>query len=66
MTSSEEFLQRIEAFLVAHKIGATTFGKKAMGDPNFVFDLREGRIASLAVFDRINAFMAEREAEKAA
>lgn len=65
MNSTEKFLHRIETFLSAQGMSATTFGKKAMGDPNFVFNLRKGRVPSLEVFDRVNAFMAEREAEAA-
>jgi len=36
-------LARIERFLRRTRIPATRFGREAMGDPRFVFDLRRGR-----------------------
>ena len=36
---------------------ATSFGKSALGDPNFVFDLRNGRVPNLVVVDRIQQFI---------
>ena len=59
MTLKDEFLASIEAFLVKHQMGAATFGKRALNDPNFVFDLRQrGRSPSLDVVERVKAFMA--------
>lgn len=36
-------LQRIEEHLKANRIPPTRFGRDAMGDPKFVFQLRDGR-----------------------
>lgn len=36
-------LDAIEAFLKRKQMPPTTFGKLAMGDPNFVIQLRAGR-----------------------
>jgi hypothetical protein len=36
----EEFLERIEAALIALDLAPSTFGRKAIGDPKLVFDLR--------------------------
>lgn len=62
MTQSEAFLAKIDAFLATSKMKPTAFGKAAVGDPNFVRDLREkDRQPSLGTVDRINAFMASHE-----
>ncbi len=55
----EPFLTKIEKFLTDHGVAATTFGKDAVGDPRFVFDLREGRSPSLRVALRVINFMDE-------
>ena len=36
-------LREIEKFLSSNAIAATRFGRDAVGDPRFVFDLRRGR-----------------------
>ena len=56
MQTSTEFLDQIEAFLEEHNIAPSTFGKLLMGDPTFVFHLREGRkpnIDTCATISRI-------------
>jgi hypothetical protein len=40
---NDPFLAEIEAFLTETGLTATTFGRLALGDPGFVFDLRNGR-----------------------
>ena len=49
MQTPSEFLTEIEKFLSKHEISPTMFGKILMGDPNFVFELREGRQVSLDI-----------------
>lgn len=34
-------LDKIERHLVEHRISATRFGRRAVGDPRFVLDLRK-------------------------
>lgn len=51
------FLQRIEAFLVEANITPTAFGKRALGDPTFVFELRAGRQPRLDTAERVDGFM---------
>lgn len=36
-------LREVEKFLRASEISAARFGREAMRDPRFVFDLRKGR-----------------------
>lgn len=36
-------LRRIERFIRRHGMPPTRFGREAVGDPRFVFDLRRGR-----------------------
>lgn len=39
----EELLRRIEAYLATSDESASAFGKRVLGDPSFVYDLRAGR-----------------------
>lgn len=58
-----EFREEVEAFLRDSDMTAASFGQKAIGDPNFVKDLRDGRACGPKVMDRVIAFMRkEREA----
>ena len=59
-----EFLQRIEKFLIKHSMSATAFGIKSMKNPRFVHDLRKGASCTLATVDKIDAFMAAYEENK--
>ena len=62
MESAAAFLSEIEAFLARERAAPSTFGRAAVGDPNFVHDLREGRAPSLRLVDRARAYMARRRA----
>jgi len=57
MTPIQTFQRQIESFLETTGMTATAFGKNALGDPNFVFDLRNGRVPNLVVVDRIQQFI---------
>lgn len=50
-------LHEIERFLTDSGMSAGTFGKKALGDPRFVFDLRAGRDPSSRICERARYFM---------
>lgn len=55
----ETFLAEIEAFLKASGMTATAFGKEAVSDPNFVFDLRRGRRANLELVEKAQRLIAK-------
>lgn len=57
MISPSEFLSQIEAFLAKSGMTPTRFGIEAVRDPNFVHDLRKGRVPSLKVAGDILSFM---------
>jgi hypothetical protein len=59
-SSATAFLAEIEAFLARERVSSSTFGRAAVGDPNFVRDLREGRAPGLRLVDRARAYMAGR------
>lgn len=65
-TLSEQFLSRVEAFLQASGLKSSEFGRQAVGDPNFVVNLRRGRSPTLATADRVLRFVERLEAEDAA
>lgn len=57
---SQSFLREVERFLKRSKMDATAFGKEALGDPSFVFDLRKGRSPSGRTMDKVRAWMREK------
>ena len=50
-------LRKVEKFLRISDIAPTRFGREAMGDPRFVFDLRNGREPRPATVRRVLAFL---------
>jgi hypothetical protein len=50
-------LREVERFLRQNDTAPTTFGRKAMGDPRFVFDLRNGRDPRPSTVARVRAFL---------
>lgn len=65
-TLSEQFRDRIEAFLRGSGCKATELGRQAIGDPSFVLNLRRGRSPTLSTADKVLAFIAASEALAAA
>jgi hypothetical protein len=65
-SSADAFLSEIETFLARERAAPSTFGRAAVGDPNFVSELRCGRAPSLRLVDRARAYMARRRAAGAA
>jgi hypothetical protein len=59
-SSATAFLAEIDAFLARERVSSSTFGRAAVGDPNFVRDLRDGRAPGLRLVDRARAYMAGR------
>jgi hypothetical protein len=57
MSQSKKFVEEVEAFLKESGMTATVFGKAAVNDPKFVFNIREGRQPSLRLVDRVNAYV---------
>ena len=58
MNLLESFMADIETFLSERSMEASLFGRRALKDPNFVFDLRKGRCPNLRTIQRVSAFMA--------
>jgi hypothetical protein len=50
-------LERIERYMRQTKMSATRFGRDAVGDPNFVLDLYEGRKPRRATQRRVLAYI---------
>ena len=61
-TLTEFFVSRVDAFLERTGLGPTTLGRQAVGDPNLVRQLRDGRSPTLATVDHCLAFMEAFEA----
>ena len=54
---SKFFLSEIERFLESSGLEPTALGKQALGDPNFVFDLRKGRSPSTRTIDKVKTWI---------
>lgn len=56
-------LHRIESYMRLRRMPPSRFGREAVGDPCFVFDLRDGREPRSRTVTRVSAFLdrAERE-----
>jgi hypothetical protein len=52
-------LREVEKFLRQHDTAPTRFGRDAMGDPRFVFDLRNGRDPRPGTVARVRAYLQE-------
>jgi hypothetical protein len=50
-------LREVENFLRASNVPPARFGGEAMGDPRFVFDLRNGREPRSRTVERIRRFL---------
>jgi hypothetical protein len=50
-------LREVEKYLRQNDLPPTRFGREAMGDPRFVFDLRNGRDPRPQTIARVRAFL---------
>lgn len=62
MLTAETFLAEIEAFLAHEGISPSAFGRDAVGDPNFVSDLRAGRMPNLRMVGRVQGYIKQQSA----
>lgn len=56
-------LERIEKHLKARRMPPTRFGREAIGDPKFVFNLRVGREPRSTTVKRVLDYLDAREAQ---
>jgi hypothetical protein len=59
------FLSEIDAFLNRSGMTASAFGRLAVNDPNFVWDLRNGRSPNLRLVGQVQTFIAGQDAQRA-
>ena len=50
-------LREVEKFLRHSDVAPTRFGREAVGDPRFVFDLRNGRDPRPTTVARVRAYL---------
>ena len=55
-----KLLDRIERHLKESHISATRFGRRAVGDPRFVLDLRAGRRPRRRTVEKVENYLARR------
>jgi len=56
-TPSVYLLRDVENFLRSNNFSAARFGREALRDPRFVFDLRNGREPRSRTVERVRAFL---------
>ena len=64
MPTDRPLIMTVERFLRESGLAATTFGRLAMRDPRFVFDLRIGRQPGSVVCCRVEHFINQWRAEQ--
>lgn len=57
MTHLQVFSEEVEKYLARTKLKPTAFGVAAVGDPNFVFELRAGREPRIGTIDKVRQFL---------
>lgn len=55
-----KLLDRIEHHLKESHMSATRFGRRAVGDPRFVLDLRAGRRPRRRTIEKVERYLADR------
>ena len=60
-TLERQFNSRVSGFLKETGMGATTLGLKAVGDPNLLREIAEGRSPSLRIADQVLTFINRHE-----
>jgi len=66
LASDADILDRIDAFCAKNEMPPSTFGRLALGDPNLIPNLRNGRSLTLKSARRILSFMASHRPQEAA
>ena len=61
MVPAHTLIAEIDAFLASQDMAESAFGKAAVGDPNFLQDLRAGRELRFSTMKRVRAFMDQYE-----
>ena len=64
MSTRDQLLAEIEAFLACHNMAASTFGRLAINSHKIVHRLREGKDITTASADQLRAFMRDFPAER--
>ena len=59
----KSLVSEVEAFCARSRMSPITFGRKAMSDPHFVRDLRNGRRLWPETEARVRTFMAEYQSQ---
>lgn len=52
-----DLLPRIEEHITTNRLTPTQFGRLALGDPRFVFDLRSGRRLRPSTVAKVEAYL---------
>lgn len=59
-----DLLEKIEQHLLDQRISPARFGRVAVRDPRFVFDLRAGRKPRKKMLARVSAFLTKFESDR--
>jgi hypothetical protein len=56
-----ELVEQINSFLDRHQMAPSRFGRDALREPQFVLEVRAGRLPTLGTLRKLKAFMAARD-----
>jgi len=62
MLTADTFKAEIESFLSKSGMTPTAFGRAVVSDPNFVRDVRLGRMPSLRLVEKVQTYIHQHEA----
>jgi 2,4-dienoyl-CoA reductase-like NADH-dependent reductase (Old Yellow Enzyme family) len=54
-----ELLEQVESYLARTRVPPSTFGRRALGDPRFVDDLRAGRKLRRKTQERVRCYLTQ-------
>ncbi|WP_425230246.1 hypothetical protein [Sphingomonas sp.] len=61
LPSHAEVVALIDSFLARHRMAPSRLGRDALGEPQFVGQVREGRVPGLSTLTKLSDFMRERD-----
>lgn len=61
MDDLQQFRDEVNSYLQVSGLTPTAFGDKAASDPNFVFELRNGREPRRSTIAKVRSYMADRQ-----
>lgn len=66
LPSHTEVVEQIDSFLSRHDMAPSRLGRDALGEPQFVSEVRKGRLPGLSTLSKLLDFMRDRDRQATA